>query len=162
MSQQVTLQQAIDLAVEHTRARRFAEAESIYRDILQQMPDQPIALHLYGCLALQGGNVPVAEQLIRRSIQFGPEVAQRHNDLGVVLKTAGRAGEAAEAFQAALRIDADNVDALSNLAGLIGDLGRMEEALVLGNRAVELDPKHAATWNNIGKTLVQLGRIEEA
>src|SRR5215204_1029260 len=115
MSQQVTLQQAIDLAVEHTRARRFADAESIYRDILQQMPDQPIALHLYGCLALQVGNPPMAEQLVRRSIQFGPEVSQRHNDLGVVLKTMGRSQEAAEAFQAALRVDPDNIDALSNL-----------------------------------------------
>jgi Flp pilus assembly protein TadD len=82
---QVTLQQAIELAIAHTNAGRIAEAESVYRDILNQIPDQPIALHLYGCLAIQAGNLPAAEQLIRRSIEVEPTVSQRHNDLGVVM-----------------------------------------------------------------------------
>ena len=44
--QSLTIQQAIDLAVQHHNAGRLPEAENIYQQILQTNPDQPVALHL--------------------------------------------------------------------------------------------------------------------
>ena len=46
--QTLCLQQAIDLAVQHHNAGRLSQAETIYNQILQSNPDQPIALHLLG------------------------------------------------------------------------------------------------------------------
>jgi predicted O-linked N-acetylglucosamine transferase (SPINDLY family) len=160
--QQVTIQQAIELAIAHERAGRLAEAEQVFLDILRQRPDEPGTLHLYGCLALHAGNLPAAAQLIRRSVQFGPEVPQRHNDLGVVLQSMGRSAEAAEAYRAALKLDPDLVDALANLSALLSDTGRLDEALLLAQRAVELNAGHAPAWNNVGRALTHLGRAAEA
>ena len=44
--QTLTFQQvAIDLAIQHHTAGELAKAESIYQQILEVDPDQPVALH---------------------------------------------------------------------------------------------------------------------
>ena len=53
--QTLTIQQAIDLALQHHTAGRLSDAESIYNQILQSDPDQPVALHLLGVIAHQVG-----------------------------------------------------------------------------------------------------------
>ena len=44
--QNLTVQQAIDLAVQHHTAGRLPEAENVYNQILQVEPNQPVALLL--------------------------------------------------------------------------------------------------------------------
>ena len=57
LSQQtVTVQQALELAVQHYNAGDLPKAEDIYNQILQANPDQPVALHLLGVIAHQTGN----------------------------------------------------------------------------------------------------------
>src|SRR5688572_12385240 len=96
VQQPTTIQQAIELALGHERNGRFGDAEQIYRAILQQHPDEANALYLLGRLALRFGHLAGAEQLLRRATQRVPGVAQWHNDLGVVLRSMGKFGEAAE------------------------------------------------------------------
>ena len=47
----MTLHQAYELAVSHQRSGRFAEAETIYRQILAQRPNDPSCLQMAGLLA---------------------------------------------------------------------------------------------------------------
>ena len=51
----MTIQQAIDLALQHHMAGRLPQAESIHQQILQSNPNQPVALHLLGVIACQTG-----------------------------------------------------------------------------------------------------------
>ncbi len=60
------LQRSLGLAVRHQGAGRLSEAELICRQILQNDPDQPIALHLLGVIAQQTGNDEAAADLVRR------------------------------------------------------------------------------------------------
>ena len=53
--QTLTIQQAIDLGVQHHNAGRLPEAENIYQQILQSEPNHPTALHLLGVIAHQVG-----------------------------------------------------------------------------------------------------------
>ena len=53
--QTLTIQQAIDLALEHHTAGELPKAEGIYQQVLQAEPNQPIALHLLGVIAHQVG-----------------------------------------------------------------------------------------------------------
>ena len=54
--QTLTLQEAIDLGIQHHNAGDLPKAESIYKQILQTHPNQPGALHLLGVIAHQTGN----------------------------------------------------------------------------------------------------------
>jgi hypothetical protein len=50
---QLTIQQALTLAMQHQQTGNLAEAQAIYRQILLAQPNHPDALHLLGTVALQ-------------------------------------------------------------------------------------------------------------
>ena len=64
----MTVQQAIDLAVQHHNSGDLSKAESIYRQILEAHPDQPQALHLLGVIAHQRGDHEQAVELIEQAL----------------------------------------------------------------------------------------------
>jgi protein O-GlcNAc transferase len=66
--QTLTIQQAIDLAVQHHNGGRLAEAERLYQQILQADPNQPGALHLLGVIAHQAGKNDIAVDLISKAL----------------------------------------------------------------------------------------------
>ena len=61
VTQRLSIQQALDLALQEHGAGRFSEAEGLYQQVLQADPNQPVALHLLGVIAHQNGNNDVAE-----------------------------------------------------------------------------------------------------
>ena len=81
-----TIQQAIDLAVQHHEAGRLSEAESIYQQILQNDPNHPVALHLLGVIAHQTGKNVAAVDLITKALVLKPDFAEAHNNLGIALQ----------------------------------------------------------------------------
>jgi protein O-GlcNAc transferase len=71
--QTLTIQQAIDLAVQHHTAGRLPQAETIYQQILQADPNQPVALHLLGVIAHQMGKNDAAVDRITKALTIKPE-----------------------------------------------------------------------------------------
>ena len=80
----LTIQQALDLALEHHKAGRLPDAGNIYQQILQQEPNQPTALHMLGVLSYQDGKNEQAVELISRAIEIQPDLAEAYNNLGLV------------------------------------------------------------------------------
>ena len=95
------------------------EAESLYRKVLSLDPDHHGAIHFLGVVALAQKKFPESLRLIERSLQFEVSSAIYFNNHGVVLKELGRFEEAETAFQNAINLRPNYVDALSNL-GMIG------------------------------------------
>ena len=62
--QTLALEQALDFAMQHHTAGRLPEAETIYQQILQNYPSEPIALHLLGAINHQRGELERALDLI--------------------------------------------------------------------------------------------------
>ena len=83
--QTLTIQQAIDLAVQHHNAGRLPQAESIYQQILQTDPNQPVALHLLGVIAHQTGKNDIAVDLITKALAIKPDLAEARSNLGLSL-----------------------------------------------------------------------------
>ena len=84
--QTLTIQQAIDLAVQHHQAGDLPKAESIYNQVLQADPNQPVALHLLGLIAHQLGKNEVSVDLIMRAIVNKPDFDEAYCNLGLVLE----------------------------------------------------------------------------
>ena len=53
----MTIEQALEIAVQHHQAGRLAEASDIYAAILAAKPDQPAALHLLGVAVHEKGDI---------------------------------------------------------------------------------------------------------
>jgi tetratricopeptide (TPR) repeat protein len=157
-----TLQQAIDLGVEHHNAGRLSEAESIYQQILQADPNQPVALNLLGVIAHTVGQYDSAVDLITKALTIRPDYVEAHVNLGVSQKELGRFDEAVASYRKALAIKPDIAEALSNLGWVLTKLGTPEDAVICLRQALTIKPDYALAHNNLGIALKDLGNLDEA
>ena len=110
----------------------------------------------------QAGQLEEAERLYRIALQSPGAPALVHYNLGVLCMAQRRPAEAAQAFQAAIGLQPDMVDAVINLGTAEMALGQLEEAAQLYWRALEMRPDSVMALGNLGKVLQDLGRPEEA
>jgi Tfp pilus assembly protein PilF len=158
----LTIQQSIDLAIQHHQAGELPKAESIYKQILQVAPDQPVALHLLGVIAHQVGKNDIAINLITKALTFKPDYAEAHNNLASVLKEIGQLDEAVASYNKALTIKPDYAEAHSNLGVALNEQGKLSEAVTRCNKAIAIKPEYAEAHSNLGLALQELGQFNGA
>ena len=159
--QMLSLQQALDIAVRHHTAGRLPQAQSMYQQILQINPDQPVALHLLGVIAHQvEGNVTEVG-LITKAVTIKPDYAEAHNNLGNVFNDLGRLEEAVASYHRALDLMPDYADAHNNLGLVLHALGKPDDAVAHYRQALAIKPDHAEADRNLNLVLQELGRSSE-
>ena len=139
----------IDVALEHHRAGRLAEAAAVYERILQSAPRHADALHLLGVIAYQAGDHDRAIDLIRRAIAVAPNHMQSHNMLGLALMRRGELDQAMGSFRNAIALE-PGAQVYNNLGTALKQQGRLEEAVESYRQALALDPKYANACYNLG------------
>jgi tetratricopeptide (TPR) repeat protein len=145
----------------HQRGQ-LAEAEALYRQVLQAQPQHFDGLHLLGVLHFQRRRYEEAIHEIDLALKERPDVAAALNARAAALKELQRLPEALAGFDKALALEPDYVDALYNRATLLQELGRLERALVDFDKAIALRPDHVQAFNNRGNALRELGRHDAA
>jgi Flp pilus assembly protein TadD len=158
ISPQDALQQAINLQ----KAGKFADAETICREILARQPNNIGALNLLGTLLRQSRQFDGAIAALRKSIELDPNQAEVHADLGVCLIQSHDPAAAVEACRHAIAINPNLAAAHNNLGGCLRFLGHFEEAAAACRRALEIRPDYASALTNLGAALAELGRNAEA
>jgi predicted O-linked N-acetylglucosamine transferase (SPINDLY family) len=156
-----SLDQDFAQALAHHQAGRLAEAERLYRQVCAVDPDNVPALHRLGVVAHQLGR-PDAADILGRAIKLRPDIAEVHNDLGVVLGARGRLAEAAAAFERAAMLRPDYAEAHNNLAAALRRLGKTEQAVSHYERVATLLPNAAGAHNNLANALMELNRLDTA
>jgi protein O-GlcNAc transferase len=158
----MTIDQAMQTAIEHQRAGRLREAEALYRQVLAVQPNQPDAIHLLGFLAHQTNHRDEALALIRRAIAIAPDAPDYRHNLGVVLAKAGRYEEALESWREALALRP--MDALTQTAigRALEALGRFPESVTAFREAADLTPNSAEALANVGNALELAGDVDQA
>ena len=136
--QAAELEAMLQTAVSHHRAGRLSEAQRLYRDILQVLPDHPVVNNSLG-IALKGqGRSEEAATVFRRLTTVVPDYAPAHSNLGNILFEQRRLEEAEASYRRALAVNPDMVDALKNLGLVIVDSGRFAESFPWFRRHAEL------------------------
>ncbi len=127
---ELTVDEAIALAIQLQKQHHLAEAEQLYAGVLDVAPQHPDALHYRGLLAHQQGRTDDAINLIGQSLALSPNQADWHSNLGIVLQSTGRLGDAIVEYERAIAIDPDHANAHSNLGVLLRALaGRKKPRL---------------------------------
>jgi protein O-GlcNAc transferase len=154
----MTLSQWLQTAVDHHQRGQLAQAERIYRGILERIPDQADALHLLGVLAGQQNHPEEAVELIGRAIAAKPNLAPFHCNMGNALVAVGRNDDAIAAFEKSIAIDPRYFPAHYALAITLESPGRTEDAVAEYRRAIELNPQSGQAHNNLGIVLCATGK----
>ncbi len=188
----MTTHETFALAVGHHQAGRWAEAEALYRDVLQAQPDCAAALNNIGLLLpreqalamfrravaaepeyvdallnLSGAlfnddDLRGADLFYQRAVALIPEREQDLFRLARVLQLQGRDEEAVEHYERGLAVNPAMTGALCNLAAIHGKAGRRDDAESCLRRALVNDPASNVLNFNMALVLRQQGRLEEA
>ena len=87
----------LGLAIELHKAGRLAEAEKLYRELLQRAPRDANVLYLLGLTAIETNQHQRAADLLARSIRLNPGFAPAQLNLGIALIALNRPKEARHA-----------------------------------------------------------------
>jgi tetratricopeptide (TPR) repeat protein len=140
----------------------FAEAEELYREILELKPRHFDALQLLGALALQAGRLQEGVELLRKALAVNAKQAPIHSNLAYALNALQRFDEALLSADRALALQPKFPDALNNRGTAQAGLNRPLDALGSFDRAIALMPDFAQAWNNRACVLRDLGRPADA
>lgn len=110
-------------------AGRLAEAERLYRDLLQTNPRHADALHLLGVVAHQHGRHEQAVDLIRKAIEISPQQARYYNNLGEAYRSLCWFEQAKNSYEQAIRLEPDLAEPHENLGILLMTQGEKEPAI---------------------------------
>jgi predicted TPR repeat methyltransferase len=159
---EISLPEALRMAVEMQQNRHYDGAETLYQRILAVQPGQPDALHLLGMLRHQMGRSDEAIELIGQAIATEPRFAGFHNNLGNIHACHGRVLAATQAYENALSLAPDEADLHNNLGALYKAERRFDDAYACYARAIQLSPSHINAHNNMGLLYAELGDRKQA
>ena len=161
-TRELTLEEAVALAIMLQKNEQLAEAQELYRRVLETAPNHPHALHYAGVLAHQQGRSDEALALVERSLTLAPDQPDWHSNLGIIFQSRGQLDAAIDAYQRAIAIDSSHANAHSNLGVLLRATGKPSEAEAAYRTAIQLNPDHIDAYTNLGILLNGLKRTEEA
>jgi predicted TPR repeat methyltransferase len=159
---ELTIAQAIELAIAMQKRGRLDAAEEIYGRVLAADPNQVDALHFLGLCRHHRGQRDEGLALVERALALAPDNLDARNNLGNMLSSRGRLAEAEAVYRQVLTFDPDHVNAYSNLGSVLRRRGDAEGAEAALRRAIALDPRHAEAYNNLANVLRDLERDDEA
>lgn len=102
------------------------------------------------------------ESFYRKAITLAPQYAAAHYNYGVWLREQGRAAEAVQSLEAAVRVKPDLADAWNQLGLSQMQLGNARAAAGAYEQALRGRNDFAQAHNNLGVALVRLGLLERA
>jgi len=101
----------------------------------------------------QSGLYSDAETLYRVTLAKNPAADLAHNNLGLLLMSAGQTEEAISHFQRAVELRPASAHAHNNLANLLRSAGRIREAAEHYEASLKLEPDNLSTCNNLAMLL---------
>ena len=141
-------------------AGRHVELEAATWRLIERTPGEGTLWKIFGlALTLQGKDALAA---LHRAVQFLPEDADAHNDLGTAQNDFGLHDHAAESYRRALKLRPDFAEAHYNLGNTFRNLGQHAEAVTCYRQGIKLNPNIAVIHNNLGNALKDLGQFDEA
>ena len=154
----------INLGTELQKQGKWLEAEQAYQLALDdpECLDRADVLRNVAVNATQHGDTERAIGFLQRAVAERPTFAAALTNLGELLRGAGRAAEATDAFERAVAADPNDPVARNNLGSARFDANRPDEALALFQKAIDLRPDMVEAHYNLGNALAKLGRPAEA
>ncbi len=157
-----SIPEALSIAFTHHQRGELAQAEQIYRTIIEHEPNHADAWHLMGVAAHQAGRHAEAIEHISRALAISGPNANYLNHLGAAHATLEHLEEAEHCFRQAAALGPNDPQVHYNLAALLVLRGKKPEAAESYRRAIALSPKFIEAQFNLGNLMRDEGNLEEA
>jgi predicted O-linked N-acetylglucosamine transferase (SPINDLY family) len=159
---QLSWQELLARAAAEAGAGRIDDAIATYLSVLEVTPTLAEAHHNCGALLFARGEFAAAARSFDEAAKHKPTWPAPLLALGHVHFHTGNYADAQQAFERALALDANSIEALGNLGLTLQRRSRWIVALTHLQRARALAPTDARVWFALRTSLLLLGRVEEA
>lgn len=145
-----------DLAFVEQNLGKYDIAEKLYREAIEQVPNDGYLRRMYGGLLIRTRRWSDALD------QLGVALAERSDDvevlynMSVALAELGRFGDAREKLQRVLTLDPRHVSSLHAMGAYYAREGRLTEAEEYFSKALAIDPTHARAQHDLQRLREQM------
>jgi len=138
------------------------EAEQLYKQLLEDDPQNADAQHLLGILLGQQGRFKEALMPLHAALILEPESPSFHNSLGNVEKHLGHTEQAIFHYEQALKSPLASSAVYNNLGTLFQQKKQWDKACGYYRKAIEIRPDYADAHYNLSTILTEQGQYSEA
>ncbi len=160
---EISINQAFEIALKKHNQGNLKEAELIYKKIIEKDTQNHNALHLLGLINHQLKNPNKAIKKIKKAIQIKPESLYYHN-LAMIYDSLNNPEKSTENFQKAIQINPSYPNshlAHYNLGIEFQNKGDFSQALIHYNKSIELKPDFYDAYWNRALLLLLLGKFKQ-
>ena len=156
MTQQTSGDSFIKLSRDLFREKRFAEAAEILQIMLEQYPQDEVALEMLGMARFYNKELEAAREVFERHTKLNSGHAQAWVNLGAVLNRLGEFRKAVEALRRALQKDRKCAEAYYNMG--IAQRGQNMNTMAISayKEAIKLKPDLIEAHLNLGNIYVDM------
>lgn len=158
----LSLELLMQQGLEHHRAGRLAEAETLYHQILTHHPNNADTLHLLGHLCHQRGESHKAAEWISKAVAANPNQPVFLYNLSIIWIGLGNLPEAVHCLQKVLALQPTHHDALYHMGNCLRDQKKTKEAKSYYQQAIAIQPNLFDAHNSLGNLYLGEGKIAEA
>ena len=115
-------QQLNDL-LKYYQTKQYDNAEKLAVSITKEFPKHPFSWKVLAAALKQNGRIDESLVASQKSVQFDPQDAEAHYNLGIVMQELGRLDEAEAIYKKAITLKPDH-KAYNNLGIVMQELGR--------------------------------------
>jgi Flp pilus assembly protein TadD len=137
-------------------------AQTRYREILTQDPNNPYVLTNLGLLYQKTGRLREAVQSYEKAVEADPRFVPALQNLGVAWIRLGNTEEAGRWLERSLALDPGNAVALTNLGIIYNKKGNREMARQYWKKALSLEPRLPEVNYNLARLEEEAGNTPEA
>ena len=152
----------IEEAWQHYQDGNYPAAEALYRQMLDDEPDNPEVLFMLSLTRQQQNDLDEPLQLLEHALRVQPKNPTLHHALGALHLRRRELGGAERAFHEAARLDPNYVEAQNGIAWVELARGRFAAAEHALRKALKSEPEHVPSLLNMGIALLEQGRHDDA
>jgi len=156
------IMQKLEAGYQAQRSGELAQAERLYKQVLESDKDNMHALNLLGMLCVNSFRPDEAVGYITKALQRAPDNPQSHTNIGLAYKDQGNAKKAAHHFRESIKLDPDNPDVFNNLGNVLRVLEKPREAIRSYESALQLNRNFAECWSNLAAALNENDQLNPA
>ncbi|MFK7830655.1 MAG: sulfotransferase [Congregibacter sp.] len=156
------MRRALAEAMEMVQQGNLTKAETAYRNILRQQPENVDALRLLGVLCVKRERYDDAAALFRRAVDVAPDFWKAWINLGTALSEQQKFLEAESAYLSALALQPKSLHTLERLGSNAMKAGNLEASVDWLEQSLAIDSNHFPSLLCLGHALKTLGHQQEA
>jgi predicted negative regulator of RcsB-dependent stress response len=145
----------INLADLYTQMGHKEKTLNMYRKMIDQKTDLPLAYSNLGNIFFKSNQLDTASVLLKKAIEIDPQFVTAYNNLGSVYFNQGKLDSAIVNFRKAVELSPLYSQAWKNLGSSYGTKGELDKAIDAFQKALEISPSDQEAQKYLDITIQQ-------